>query len=423
ESGPNGKVAVWDAESKIFLRDLIGHKEGVRIVGFSHTMKNMKGRMLDPKFIVSIGEGCSDVMILWKWKEGIAISVNRMPYIINSISFGHGESTFCTVGNQHAKLWSFTDQVIENNKQVLLSESQYEKQNIWDGNIENEFNPLEGRNFIIGAMRDSNIMDVQYSFGGGNDTKINNNNNNNNNSNNQDNDQLDDIDYQLEDERHMIYMVTNRCILCLLDDQSRRIMKFVRLQPENAKPVSQVSLSVNYSFIAVGCDQQPIQLFCTKTLQHIGTLPMPPPIGTADFASFVRNQQRITSGKEEQEGLNYTEQSTLCLRTIMKDSGASIVVVYSDHSMILWDSQWSQLNEIPLIYQQAVHDHELTSLDYSPAGFGWKKEHKHDKHHKGSKDGQLKQDKDITDKSNRNIDNNAEEMEREGKSPYLLASG
>ncbi|KAA6357037.1 MAG: hypothetical protein EZS28_047436, partial [Streblomastix strix] len=42
---------------------------------------------------------------------------------------------------------------------------------------------------------------------------------------------------------------------------------------------------------------------------------------------------------------------------------------------------------------------------------------------KGSKDGQLKQDKDITDKSNRNIDNNAEEMEREGKSPYLLASG
>ncbi|KAA6371015.1 MAG: hypothetical protein EZS28_033455, partial [Streblomastix strix] len=42
ESGPNGKVAVWDAESKIFLRDLIGHKEGVRIVGFSHTMKNMK---------------------------------------------------------------------------------------------------------------------------------------------------------------------------------------------------------------------------------------------------------------------------------------------------------------------------------------------------------------------------------------------
>jgi len=57
------------------------------------------------------------------------------------------------------------------------------------------------------------------------------------------------------------------------------------------------SLHMNKDYLLCGCAEGVVRVFQPKTLEHVLTLPKPPPLGTANISTGVK-RIRIPSNKE-----------------------------------------------------------------------------------------------------------------------------
>jgi hypothetical protein len=75
-------------------------------------------------------------------------------------------------------------------------------------------------------------------------------------------------------------------------DKNRKLTKWMNIKVEKA-----LSCTMTSEYLFCGCSDGVVRLFGTKSLEHILTLPKPPPLGSANIESGVK-KIRIPATKE-----------------------------------------------------------------------------------------------------------------------------
>jgi WD40 repeat protein len=110
-------------------------------------------------------------------------------------------------------------------------------------------------------------------------------------------------------------------ILCIINKE-RKMEKWMDL-----KATKGFACKVSSKYIACACSDGIVRLFDPQTLQHIVTLPKPPPLGCANI------QEGANPNKVAAEKRTYAD--TIGVEI---DEGNNLVIaVYSDRSIIVWD--------------------------------------------------------------------------------------
>ena len=106
-------------------------------------------------------------------------------------------------------------------------------------------------------------------------------------------------------------------------DQHRKVEKWMNIRVDRA-----FACTAAATHLLCGCSDGTIRVFSTSTLEHIVTLPKPPPLGSANVEAGVK-KIRIPASKESKFADAVAVQ--------MDVERQKIVVLYSDRMMFMWD--------------------------------------------------------------------------------------
>ncbi|KAG0190133.1 Mitogen-activated protein kinase-binding protein 1 [Apophysomyces sp. BC1034] len=135
EMGHQPRILLWNVKDRVLLHECRGHKFGVLSLAFSPNMR----------YLVSIGFQHDGYLYVWNWRKGIKLAGNKVTSKVNALSFSKDGSYFVTAGLRHVKFW------------YLDARGRLPKR----GNLASrETQVLDGRSGILGALRDSNFVDV-----------------------------------------------------------------------------------------------------------------------------------------------------------------------------------------------------------------------------------------------------------------------
>ncbi|KAF9581116.1 mitogen-activated protein kinase binding protein 1, partial [Lunasporangiospora selenospora] len=149
---------------------------------------------------------------------------------------------------------------------------------------------LDGRSGILGEMRDCNFVDAVCS-----------------------------------PEGRFTYAVSSNGTLCLFTE-GRVLEKWVDLHVRGA-----YSVNLEERCVVCACTDGMIRLFEHGTLEYIGTLPKPPPLGA--FPGTIDNAKE--ESPQDPETALYAD----VLASQFDASSNSLVCIYSDRSLLVWDMQ------------------------------------------------------------------------------------
>ncbi|KAG0381087.1 mitogen-activated protein kinase binding protein 1 [Mortierella sp. AD032] len=145
---------------------------------------------------------------------------------------------------------------------------------------------LDGRSGILGELRDSNYLDAVCSQDG-----------------------------------RFTYAITSNGVLCLFSE-GRVMEKWIDLHVRGA-----YSVNLGEKCVICSCTDGFIRLFELETLQYIATLPKPAPVGS--FGTATR--------QDLQEGQSQSEVIADVLASQFDVSSTSLICIYSDRSIIVWN--------------------------------------------------------------------------------------
>ncbi|KAK3832326.1 MAG: quinon protein alcohol dehydrogenase-like superfamily, partial [Linnemannia gamsii] len=145
---------------------------------------------------------------------------------------------------------------------------------------------LDGRSGILGELRDSNYLDAVCSQDG-----------------------------------RFTYAITSNGVLCLFSE-GRVMEKWIDLHVRGA-----YSVNLGEKCVICSCTDGFIRLFELETLQYIATLPKPAPVGS--FGTATR--------QDLQEGQAQSEVIADVLASQFDVSSTSLICIYSDRSIIVWN--------------------------------------------------------------------------------------
>ncbi|KAF9281206.1 hypothetical protein BGZ68_006795 [Mortierella alpina] len=175
------------------------------------------------KYLVSLGFQHDGYIHVWHWKTGAQIASNRVTTKVNALTFSADGTFFVTAGLRHIKFWYLNVGASRKGGTSAASSVQV----------------LDGRAGILGELRDGNYVDAACS----------------------------------EDGR-FTYAVTSTGILCLFSE-GRVMEKWIDLHARGA-----YSVNLDDRCVICACTDGIIRLFEPETLQYIGTLAKPVPVGT-----------------------------------------------------------------------------------------------------------------------------------------------
>ncbi|KAG0270951.1 mitogen-activated protein kinase binding protein 1 [Linnemannia exigua] len=145
---------------------------------------------------------------------------------------------------------------------------------------------LDGRSGILGELRDSNYVDAVCSQDG-----------------------------------RSTYAITSNGVLCLFSE-GRVMEKWIDLHVRGA-----YSVNLGEKCVICSCTDGFIRLFELETLQYIATLPKPAPVGSFGIATH----------QDLQEGQAQSEVIADVLASQFDMSSTSLICIYSDRSIIVWN--------------------------------------------------------------------------------------
>ncbi|KAI8370435.1 WD40-repeat-containing domain protein [Radiomyces spectabilis] len=262
QMGHQPRILIWNVKEKQLMHECRAHKFGILSLAFAPNMR----------YLVSIGFQHDGYLYVWHWRKGIKLAGNKVTSKVNALSFSQDGTYFVTAGLRHVKFW------------YLDARGRLPKR----GNLASrETQVLDGRSGILGALRESNFVDVGCDRG--------------------------------KSER--VYFLTDNGILCMFKE-GRVIDKWVDLQVKSA-----YSISVTSTYIVCACAEGIIRLFEPLTLKYCGMLPKPHPLGVD--ISAISSPDMIRSDKTT----HYPDAFAVAL----DERTGKITVVYSDRSLYVWD--------------------------------------------------------------------------------------
>jgi WD40 repeat protein len=123
----------------------------------------------------------------------------------------------------------------------------------------------------------------------------------------------------------------------------------------NIKVDRAISCTMTNDYFFCGCSDGVVRIFGTKSLDHILTLPKPPPLGTANIESGVK-KIRIPATKESK----FAD----CLGVIVDEVNMRVVVLYSDRMIFIWDIK--DLEKISVYRTALSHCGPIHDIQYIP---------------------------------------------------------
>lgn len=128
-------------------------------------------------------------------------------------------------------------------------------------------------------------------------------------------------------------------------DKHRKLTKWMNIKVDKA-----ISATMTNDYLFCGCSDGVVRVFGTKSLEHILTLPKPPPLGQANIESGVK-KIRIPATKDSK----FAD----IIALVVDEVNSRIVVLYSDRMIFIWDIK--QLDKISvyrtgLSHSGPIHD-------------------------------------------------------------------
>ncbi|KAG1047122.1 hypothetical protein G6F43_010415 [Rhizopus delemar] len=156
--------------------------------------------------------------------------------------------------------------------------------------LNGETQVLDGRSGLLGVLRDANFVDVACD--------------------------------QRNNNLGYTYFVTDSGILCTFKE-GRVLDKWVDLQVKHS-----FSIAVSSTFVICTCSEGIIRLFEPATLNYVGILPKPHPLGVD--ISLITSPDMVRSN----DNTNVYPDS---LAIVYDDTAQRVTIVYSDRSLYIWD--------------------------------------------------------------------------------------
>eukprot|EP00357_Protocruzia_adherens_P030928 CAMPEP_0115043006 /NCGR_PEP_ID=MMETSP0216-20121206/46605_1 /TAXON_ID=223996 /ORGANISM="Protocruzia adherens, Strain Boccale" /LENGTH=1428 /DNA_ID=CAMNT_0002425231 /DNA_START=108 /DNA_END=4394 /DNA_ORIENTATION=+ len=254
----------------------------------------------DSKHLVSLGDSNDLGLFIWDFSQGKRITSNKLNRPINDLTFTSDGDQLVTVGKSIVKFWP-----MQKVKRILESNAVDKKGNI-----------LEGQIAELGRMKDKNYISVSS-----NSTSV--------------------------------FTLTSDGNLCVFNKE-QQIEKWMYVKVTTAH-----ACFANETYVFAACSDGIIRCFEPKSLDHIVTLPRPPPLGAAD----------IMAG-EKKEFANLEKSMFADTLTICYDpTHSKAVTLYSDMTLFIWDLR--KLQKITVYRSFLFHAgpiHDIQIVPNSEAG-------------------------------------------------------
>ena len=227
------------------------------------------------KHLASAGVEGDGTFCVWNWRTSTLIVSKTLSSRVCAVT-SLSDGTFVTSGHRHLKFWTLR----KPNSGSKVTATQ-----------------LDGRSAVLGVERDSTYTSVAGGQG--------------------------------QSDRADTYGISARGLLCLFNAE-HTIERYVNVKPggESGRAFGVAACS---RCVAVGCSDGIVRLFAPKTLQYMATLPKP--------AACSRQND---SSVDQDLSLSYDEAThaevfpdAVCIS--ISDDGNRLSVIYSDHSIYVWD--------------------------------------------------------------------------------------
>ncbi len=123
----------------------------------------------------------------------------------------------------------------------------------------------------------------------------------------------------------------------------------------NIKVDKAISCTMTNEYLFCGCSDGIVRVFGTKSLEHILTLPKPPPLGSANIETGVK-KIRIPATKDSK----FADTQAV----IVDETNQRVVVLYSDRMIFIWDIK--QLDKISVYRTSLAHCGPIHDIQYIP---------------------------------------------------------
>eukprot|EP01043_Picozoa_sp_COSAG02_P042894 COSAG02_NODE_3686_length_6384_cov_22.292920_3_plen_1673_part_00 len=227
------------------------------------------------KHLASAGVEGDGIFCVWNWRTSSLIASKTISSRVCAVT-SLADGTFVTSGHRHLKFWTLR----KPNSGSKVTAAQ-----------------LDGCPAILGVERDSTYTSVA----GGHS----------------------------QADRANVYGISARGLLCLFNAE-HTIERYVNVKP-GGEAGRAFGVAACSRCVAVGCSDGIVRLFAPKTLQYIATLPKPAACSRQNDSDIDRDLS-----------LSYDESThaevfpdAVCLS--ISDDGKRLSVIYSDHSIYVWD--------------------------------------------------------------------------------------
>ena len=123
----------------------------------------------------------------------------------------------------------------------------------------------------------------------------------------------------------------------------------------NIKVVKALGCNITKDYLFCACAEGVIRVFWSQNLDHIMTLPKPPPLGSANIEAGVK-KVRIPATKESKFADT--------LGVIVDERNQRVVALYSDKMIFMWDIK--QLEKISVYRTFLSHCGSIQDIQYIP---------------------------------------------------------
>ena len=219
------------------------------------------------ELLVTVGVEHDQGLFLWKWRQEQRLTANKLSKKVNSLAFDPAGRFFVTCGQKSLLFWLFD----EGGKPVVTPASE-----------QAEVKCIACKGASLGEMREKTFTGVTVNEVG-------------------------------------VFAVTEDGKLCTFSKE-REMEKWMDLQVAAA-----ATIQVRGRHIYCGCSDGLIRCFDAMTLEHLVTLPRPPPLGAANITTDRQRQPQIGPPQ-------FADTTALDLL------GASLLLaLYSDRTLFIWD--------------------------------------------------------------------------------------
>lgn len=238
----------------------------------------------DGLHLVSLGNEHDKGMFVWNWMQEKRVSSNKITKRILTICFSLNGDFFVTGGVKNIKMWTF-----DKGKPVVTSSS-----------TGAEVKCMASKNVDLGEMKEKTFCSVAVG-------------------------------------KENFFALTSDGILCVFS-QDRIMDKWMDLQAGNGYVLTTVG-----KYLVCGCADSIIRCFDPNTLEHIATLPRPPPLGQANISP---DKKKIVIPSESTSIFADT------VGLLLFENNSKLYALYSDRTVFIWDI--SKLDSIT-VYRASLH--------------------------------------------------------------------